>query len=35
MAIPYIAIRIMEDIGSCDSRNVNSCLCLNLCTNVP
>jgi hypothetical protein len=23
LAIPYVAIRIMEDIGLCDGRNIN------------
>jgi hypothetical protein len=34
MTIPYIPIRIMEDTGSCDGRNVNYPW-LNRCTNVP
>jgi len=24
LAIPYVVIRIMEDIGSCDGRNITS-----------
>jgi hypothetical protein len=29
LAIPYIVIRIVEDIGSCDVGNVSSCHLLN------
>ena len=34
LAIPYIAIIIMQDTVSCDSRNINIYLWLNSCTNV-
>ena len=34
LIIPYIAIIIMQDIVSCDSRNINIYLWLNSCTNV-
>jgi hypothetical protein len=33
-AIPSVAIKILEDIGSCDDRNINSYLRLNECMNV-
>jgi hypothetical protein len=33
-AIPSVAIKILEDIGSCDDRNINSYLWLNECMNV-
>jgi hypothetical protein len=29
LAIPYIAMRIMDNIGPCDSGNVNNYPCLN------
>jgi hypothetical protein len=35
MAIPYIPIRIMEDIVLYDGRNVDNYPWLNRCTNVP
>ena len=35
MAIPYIAIIIIEDTVSCNGRNINSYLWLNSHTNVP
>jgi len=35
LAIPYKAIIIMQDIVSCDGRNINSYLWLNSCMNVP
>jgi hypothetical protein len=35
LAIPYIAIRSVEDIRSYDGGNVNNYLSLSLCMNVP
>jgi len=35
LAASYIAIRIMEDIGSSDGKNVNNYPWLNYCMNVP
>jgi hypothetical protein len=35
ITIPYTPIRIMEDTGSSDGRNVNNYPWLNRCTNVP
>jgi len=34
LAIPYIAMIIVQVIVSCESRNINSYLWLNSCTNV-
>lgn len=34
LAIPYIAIRSVEDIRSCDGGNFNNYLWMNLCVNV-
>ena len=35
LAITYVAIRIMEDIGLCDGENINNYPGLNSCMTVP